>query len=148
MLRNIVCVSSEWNVNTEEIIHYITVQCKFFKKGLSFVSFLWTRWKYFSMYISYLGHSFVVYRMPRATVDIKQFLVIRSLHHQNANFTPEYVGHLLNNLKKYMVKMLFFMYSDYLLQRFSSVFNILKVPVLRQTAVQTSFSVLRVKSFK
>lgn len=47
---------------------------------------------------------------------------MRSLYHQNANFTPEYVGHLLNNLKKYMVKVLVLAYSDYPLQRFSSGF--------------------------
>lgn len=47
---------------------------------------------------------------------------MRSLRHQNANFTPEYVGHLLNNLKKYMVKMLVLIYSDYLIQSFSSSF--------------------------
>lgn len=52
---------------------------------------------------------------------------MRSLHYQNVNFTPEYVGHLLNNLKKSMVEMLVFVYSDYALQNFSSGFNTLRV---------------------
>lgn len=76
---------------------------------------------------------FQVYILPRTPFYIlwdaqsycrykTQFLVMRSLHHQNANFTPEYVGHLLNNLKTYMVKMLVLIYSDYLIQSFSSSF--------------------------
>lgn len=73
---------------------------------------------------------------------------MRSLHYQNVNFTPEYVGHLLNNLKKSVVEMLVLVYSDYPLQNFSLGFNILRVTVLRQSAAQTSVSVLRVKSFK
>lgn len=52
---------------------------------------------------------------------------MRFLHYQNVNFTPEYVGHLLNNLKKSMVEMLVLVYSDYPLQNFSSGFNILRV---------------------
>lgn len=62
---------------------------------------------------------------------------MRFLHYQNVNFTPEYVGHLLNNLKKFMVEMLVLVYSDYPLQNFSSGFNI---PRVSEAVCSSNFS--------
>lgn len=112
---------SDWNIDIGNIIHDITQQCKFFKKNLSLVSLPGTR-IFFQVYIPPRTLFYILWDAQSYCRYKTQFLVTRSLHHQNANFTPEYVGCLLNYLKKYMVKKLDLMYPDYPLQKFSSGF--------------------------